>query len=101
MTKQKKIVVLPVGRNSYYFARIPVWSVHGNPKLCELMYGDEARFEEFLYLGCYVGVLEMVLESLRVLLHLLEDTAHGGVAEDGLYFWVGHCAFADLGIRAC
>lgn len=61
------------------------------------MYGDETRFEKFLYLGCYVGVLEVILEGLRVLLHLFEDAAHGGVAEDGLHIGVGHGAFSDLG----
>lgn len=76
-----------------------MWSVHGNPKLYELMYGDETRFEEFLYLSCYVGVLEMILEGLWILLHLLEDAAHGRVAKDGLHFRVSHCAFADLGIE--
>lgn len=90
-----------MGRKFYHFGRILQESLCGLFTVIlnytNLMYGDETRFEKFLYLGCYVGVLEMVLERLRVLLHLLEDAAHGGVTEDGLHVGVSHGAFADLG----
>lgn len=60
------------------------------------MDGYQARLEELLYLGSDLRVLEMVLQRLRVLLHLLQDAAHGRVPEDGLHFRIAHCAFADL-----
>lgn len=32
----------------------------------------------------------LLAECLGVLLHLLQDEAHGRVAHDLLHFWVGH-----------
>lgn len=60
------------------------------------MYSNEARLEQFLYLGGHLRVLEVILQSVGVLLHLLEDAAHGGVAQDLLHFRVRHGALANL-----
>lgn len=61
-----------------------------------LVDGYQAGLQQLLYLGSYLGVLEVVLQRLRVLLHLLQDAAHRRVPQDGLHFRIAHCAFADL-----
>lgn len=49
-----------------------------------LLHPDDTGVHEFPDVGCDLGVLEMLLGSLGVLLHLLEDLLHDGIHQDTL-----------------
>ncbi|VVD03332.1 unnamed protein product [Leptidea sinapis] len=53
-------------------------------------------FQQLLNLSRNLWILEVILQCMRVLLHLVQNTAHCWITEYGLYIRICHCTFADL-----